>query len=384
MNDLTTPGGRTALVDRIKGILLKPADEWPKIAAESATPGDLITRYAVPLAAIRPLASFIGGQLFGFSALFVTVRPSFLGGLTDAIRDYVVALVGVIALGLIADALAPKFGGTANRTNAFKLAVYGMTAAWVAGIAFLIPGLRILALAGLYSIYLIYLGVGPLMAVPEDKRAGFTAVTLVATAVVMVITMTVANALTGGLAAGGILASRDSSAEVSIPGVGTIDTAKIEAAGKQMESIGNGDVKVVAGSDMQALLPPNINGYARTAVSTGSVGRMGSEAEGTYTAGDKSFRLKLTDMAALGALAGIGGALGVEQSREDANGYERTTTVDGQIQTEEWNKTDSRGKFGTMVGGRFMIAAEGQAGSIDELKAAVAMIDPGSLAALAK
>ena len=56
--------------------------------------------------------------------------------------------------------------------------------------------------------------------------------------------------------------------------------------------------------------------------------------------------------------------------------------IDGQMQTEEWNKTDSRGKFGTMVASRFMIEAEGDAGSIDELKAAVAAIDSGALKGL--
>ena len=384
MNDLTTPDGRKTLVERIKGILLKPADEWPKIAAEPATPGDLITRYALPLIAIGPVAGFLGGQIFGYGAFGFSYRPSFMAGLTGLITGFVAGIISVIVLALIADFLAPKFGGESNRTNAFKLVVYSATAGWVAGIFGLIPALGILGLLGLYSLYLLYTGATPIMKVPQDKAVGYTAVTILGAIVLYLVVGAVTAAVTGAFGGAAALAGASTAGEVSIPGVGTIDTAKIEAAGKQMESIGNGDVKVVAGSDMQALLPPNINGYARTAVSTGSVGRMGSEAEGTYTAGDKSFRLKLTDMAALGALAGIGGALGVEQSREDANGYERTTTVDGQIQTEEWNKTDSRGKFGTMVGGRFMIAAEGQAGSIDELKAAVAMIDPGSLAALAK
>lgn len=115
-----------------------------------------------------------------------------------------------------------------------------------------------------------------------------------------------------------------------------------------------------------------------------AVGAVGSNAEGTYTAGDKTIHLTVTDMAALGGIAGMAGAMGVEQNREDANGYERTTTVDGQIRVEKWNPSEGRGKFGTMVGGRFMIEASGEVGSIDELKAAVNAIDAGQLAALAK
>jgi uncharacterized protein YqgC (DUF456 family) len=384
MNDLSTPDGRKSLVDRIKGILLKPAEEWPKIAAEPATPGDLITRYALPLIAIGPVAGFLGGQIFGYGAFGFSYRPSFMAGLTGLITGFVAGVISVIVLALIADFLAPKFGGESNRTNAFKLVVYSATAGWVAGIFGLIPALGILGLLALYSLYLLYTGATPIMKVPQDKAVGFTAVTILCAIVLYLVVGAVTAAVTGAFGGAAALTGASTAGEVSIPGVGTIDTAKIEEAGKQMESIGKGDVPIVSGAAMQALLPTAIGGYQRTAVSTGSVGRMGSEAEGTYTAGDKSFRLKVTDMAALGALAGLGAAMGVEQSREDADGYERTTTVDGQIQTEEWNKTSSRGKFGTTIGNRFMVAAEGDAGSIDELKAAVASIDAGDLAGLAK
>ena len=100
------------------------------------------------------------------------------------------------------------------------------------------------------------------------------------------------------------------------------------------------------------------------------MGAVGSEADGTYTAGDNSFHLKIVDMATLGAIAGIGAAMGVQQNREDADSYERTGTVNGQMQSESWNKSSSRGKFGVVIANRFMIEAEGKAASIDELKAA--------------
>ena len=75
--------------------------------------------------------------------------------------------------------------------------------------------------------------------------------------------------------------------------------------------------------------------------------------------------------------------MGVSNNREDANGYERTGTVNGQMQTESWNKNDGRGKFSIVVANRFMIEAEGKAASVDELKAAVATVDQGNLLSLA-
>ncbi len=376
----------SGLIDRIKALVTKPADTWPAIAAEPASPSELITKVAVPLAAIGPVAGFIHGQLWGYGALGFSYKPGLMAGLTTAVVGYVLGLIGVCVLALIADFLAPKFGGTSDRTNAFKLVVWGSTAAWIVGIFQLIPGLGILGLLALYSFYLFYTGAAPLMKVPQDKAAVYTVVTLVAAMVLYFVVAAVTApvvALFGGGMAGSVTSSADGGT-LTLPGGGTIDTAKIEEAGKQVEAAANGKKVAVEAAKLQALLPGSIGGYTRTATESQALGGMGSQAEGTYTQGEKSFRLKVVDMSGLGAIAGIGAAMGVEESKEDADGYSKTTTVNGQMQTEEWNKTDSRGKFGTMIATRFMVEAEGEAGSIDELKAAVAAVDPGALAGLAQ
>ena len=56
-------------MDRIKGICLKPKDEWQVIAGETSTTADLLKNYALPLAAIGAAASFIGGSFVGTSFL---------------------------------------------------------------------------------------------------------------------------------------------------------------------------------------------------------------------------------------------------------------------------------------------------------------------------
>lgn len=375
-------GNAASMIERIKAILLKPKETWPVIAAEPATPGDLMTRWALPLIAVGPIAGFIGGQLFGFGALFVHFRPSLMSGLTGAITGFVGGLIAAVALALIADALAPKFGGQSDRSSAFKLIVYGATAGWVGGIFGLIPGLFFVSiLCSIYSLYLIYTGVTPLMKVPQDKAVGYTAVTLICAIVLMAVVLTVTRTLTGSPV--GYQAS-NGDGQVTVAGLGTVDTEKMNAATKQLEGVANGTQQPASGSALQALLPGSIGAYQRTATESTAIGKMGSNAEGTYTAGDNTFRLKVTDMAAIGALAGLGAAMGVEQNREDANGYERTGTVDGQMQSEQWNKTDGTGSFRRMVGGRFMIEADGKTASIDELKAAVATVDQSKLVALAK
>lgn len=171
----------TGLIDRAKAIILKPAETWPVIAAEQTSIGDLITRYALPLIVLGPVAGFIGGQLFGLNLGFASYKPGLVSGLLMAVIGIVMGLVSVIVIGLIADFLADKFGGTANRAQAFKLVVYALTPGWIAGLLQLVPLLSMLAiLASLYGLYLFYQGSTPVMKVPQDKAVGYTAVTTVA------------------------------------------------------------------------------------------------------------------------------------------------------------------------------------------------------------
>jgi hypothetical protein len=371
-----------ALIDRAKNILLKPNAEWPRIEAEPATIGDVLVRYVLPLAAIGPIASFIGGQVFGYGALGFSYRPSLASALSSAIATYVLSIVAVIVVALIADFLAPKFDGQANRLNAFKLIAYSWTAAALAAAFGILPSLGFLVFLGLYGAYLFHLGATPLMKVPQDKAMGYTAATIVCAIVANFVVAALAGALVTRLVPGPTYMNDAGtiSGTATIPGVGKIDLGKAQQAANEMEAASR--KPAVEPAKLQALLPAEIAGYQRTAVEANGLGGIGSEAVGTYEVGGKSFRLKVTDMTAMGAIAGIGSAIGATSSREDADGYERTGTVDGRMQSERWNKTTNSGAFGVVVGNRFMVEAEGSAASIGELKTAVASVDQGALVGL--
>lgn len=150
-----------------------------------------------------------------------------------------------------------------------------------------------------------------------------------------------------------------------------------------MQAAAAGKKPPIDPSVLQNLLPSSIGSYQRTAIESSALGPVGSAADGTYTSGSMSYHLKVTDMAAVGALAGLGAAYGVQDSREDADGYEKTSTVDGRLQSEAWHKSSSSGKFGVIVANRFSIDAEGSAASIDDLKEAVAAVDQSRLSSLA-
>lgn len=191
------PTGPAPLIERVKNILLRPDSEWAAIDAEPATIGDIYRRHVIPLAAIPAVAGLIGSLVFGYSLLGVTWRPSVGAAVGTAIVQYGGALVGVFLLALIIDALAPSFGATANRVQAFKLAAYSATASWVAGLFSLIPAIGWLSLLGLYSLYLLYLGVPRLMKAPQEKAMGYTVVIVIAAIVLALVVGAIIAPITG-------------------------------------------------------------------------------------------------------------------------------------------------------------------------------------------
>ena len=379
--DLDPPGGSTpSLAERAKSIILRPKDEWPVIERETEPSGAIFTRYALPLIAIGPVATLIGSQLFGFRfGLPITISLSL------AITSFVLTIVGLFIVSWVADKLAPKFGGISSSRNAFKLVTYSMTAAWLVGIVNLVPSLAFLAILGLYSFYLFYVGVTPMMKVPAENALTYTIVTVLCVIllylVIGMITAGVSRAVGGfGLMGGAMSEHVNDGGTIAIPGVGAIDTAKLEEASRDLEDAQNREA--VAPTDLQALLPASIGSYQRTSISSSRAGPT-SEAEARYEAEGKGFTLKVMDMTVMGVISGMAGAMGVESNREDADSYERVRSVDGNLVTEKWDRASNRGSFSTMFGKRFMVEAEGHAADIEELKAAITSIDMGRLSALA-
>lgn len=166
------------LVARVKGILTNPRQEWAAIDAEPLDLGQLMVGYVLPLAAIGPIASIIGLSVFGVGGLFRLSIGTIIG---MAITSYVLTIVGIFVLAWVINALAPTFNATQSMPQAIKVAAYSATAAWVAGIFNVVPYLGILAtLAGLYSLYLLWIGLPMLMNAPAEKATTYVIATIVA------------------------------------------------------------------------------------------------------------------------------------------------------------------------------------------------------------
>ncbi len=162
------------IVARAKGLITRPREEWAAIAGEPSDTAGLFKGYVVPMSAIPAVAGFIGAALLARMLAPMLPGLSFGALLTQTVVSYVLGLAGVWVFGKIAQALAPRFGGTGEEVPAMKLAAYSPTAMWLAGVFALIPPLGILALLGLYSFYILYKGVPVVMRVQEDRALVFT------------------------------------------------------------------------------------------------------------------------------------------------------------------------------------------------------------------
>lgn len=414
------------LIDRVRDILMKPRETWPVIAAEPATTQSIFSGYVVPLAAIPALAGFIGLSLIGVGGFGFHYRLPILYGVLRMIFSFGLTLAMVYVLALIVDALAPTFGGVKDRTAALKLIAYSFTAAFVGGIFAILPTLSFLALlGGCYSIYLLFIGIGPLMKCPPAKAGGYTAV--------VVLCGIVAAAVVSGVV-GGVLAVFIGTSGVGINGVPgmpghlgdagggdvtiktpdgsvTINPSLMEAMAKRMEEAGKraeiaqragnssqalGDMATaisgqsatpIAAAELKTLLPEAIGDLKRESFEVqggGAMGVQGSTANARYVNGDQHVELSIVDMGTFGAFASMANWANVTVDKETETGTEKVYKDGDSTIHETARKDGGHSEISVIHGNGVMIEATGDKIDIGALKKVIAAVDVGRLDALKK
>ncbi|MFI5186930.1 MAG: Yip1 family protein [Chitinophagales bacterium] len=172
------------LIERAKNIITSPNKEWDVIALEQPNTGQIIMGYVLLLAGAAAVAAFIGYGLIGFNyGLFHYATTEW--GIYYALNVLVGAIAGVFISALVIDALAPSFGSEKNMGRSVQLVAYSYTPAWIGGILAIYPPIALIgALAGLYGLYLMYIGMPKLKKTPADKLVGYFVVSLVTLIVV--------------------------------------------------------------------------------------------------------------------------------------------------------------------------------------------------------
>ena len=177
------------LIERAKNILITPKDEWLVIEQENTPVTQLVTTYLLPLALIPAIASFIGYGIIGYSVPFIGhVAGSITFGISRAILAFITPILGVFVSAFIISLLAPSFSSLKDFNKALQLVVFSYTPMLIAGVVNILPSLGIIVfLAGIYGLYILYLGFVPVLKTPEDKVTGYFVVSIVTIIIVSII-----------------------------------------------------------------------------------------------------------------------------------------------------------------------------------------------------
>jgi hypothetical protein len=195
------------IIERVKNMIITPKTEWEKISGEEQSLSVVITSYVVPLALAGAVCTFVGYGFIGIDYGFFRMK-GIEWGLKMAIIQIISAVIGVLITAFVVDALAPSFGSEKNINKSAQLVAYGYTPAFIGALVSILPAIALIgSLFGLYGIYLMYLGLGPLKKTPEDKKVIYLVITIIVLILVYFLL---------GLILGSILGTRISSNTLTI------------------------------------------------------------------------------------------------------------------------------------------------------------------------
>lgn len=186
-----------SIVDRCKQMLLDPKGTWVVIKAESKSIKDIYSSFLIPVAAVSAICPVIGGVVFG--------KLPLISGLISHFVSFVIGLVMTYVMGMVVKTLAPRFGGNATDVDAFKLMAYTSSVNLVGSMLGIVPPLMLLGiLFSLYSIYVLWVGITPMVGVPEGRRIPFIVVIAVIVLVIsFFVGLLMAPLMIGAAIAGG-------------------------------------------------------------------------------------------------------------------------------------------------------------------------------------
>lgn len=187
------------LLQHVWGLFAHPEEEWKTIHKERCSIGRCYCTHVLLLAAIPPLAGFIGTTQIGWSFREgEVVKLTLSSAATIAVLYYITVLVAVFTIGKLIHWMGQTYGAEQDLPQSIGLAAYTATPLFLIGIMGLYPVLWLNFLLGLpalaYTVYLLYTGVPIMMGVSKDRGFLFSTAVLAVglVALVAVLAATVA------------------------------------------------------------------------------------------------------------------------------------------------------------------------------------------------
>jgi len=179
------------MLSHVWGLLSRPEDEWKDIRKENCTIGKCYCSHVLLLAAIPPLAGYIGTTQVGWSVVSREVnRLTPESALWIAVLSYLTILVAVFTVGKLIHWMGQTYGAKQTLPQCIALAAYTATPLFLIGIMLVYPVLWLNLLIGLpalaYTVYLLYTGVPIIMGIPKERGFLFSSAVLAVGLVMLV------------------------------------------------------------------------------------------------------------------------------------------------------------------------------------------------------
>jgi hypothetical protein len=179
------------VLGHVWGLLFHPEEEWKNIRKENCTIGKCYCSHVLLLAAIPPLAGYIGTTQVGWRVVSREVqRLTPDSALWIAILSYLTILVAVFTVGKLIHWMGQTYGAKQTLPQCIALAAYTATPLFLIGIMLVYPLLWFNLLVGLpalaYTVYLLYTGVPIVMGIPKERGFLFSSAVLAVGLVMLV------------------------------------------------------------------------------------------------------------------------------------------------------------------------------------------------------
>jgi Yip1-like protein len=176
----------TALLKRVRNILLRPGAEWLVVKDEPATYRGVIAGYVAPLAAVPPVAAVLGRFVFDRNIPDRALSLSLNYLLFTNLLWFGMIIISVMITGAVITAVMAATGSRWGGVRGLQVAAYSFTPLFLAGLLAGIPFMAwSLAPAIVYSVYILYQGIRALSTIQGIKAAWFAGVSFLAAAVIV-------------------------------------------------------------------------------------------------------------------------------------------------------------------------------------------------------
>ncbi len=163
-----------------KKVVLNPNSIWTDIASRNQNVTTVYHNFIIPLVLVSALAAFIGSVFIGAKTQYLDRRQvDIVTGLVSFIFVIGMSLLQTFVQAIIIQKVAERYNKTVSTDTAFQLSAYASSASLLLGPLHIVPELGMLGFFGfIYGIYLLFQGSSGLIGIPEDKKVGFTAITI--------------------------------------------------------------------------------------------------------------------------------------------------------------------------------------------------------------